>query len=131
MALHTPHAGERRSAHRMVTWLRVDFCPLVSRRSRGLRIGQLQRGIALNVSRGGMYVSDAGHLQVGALLHLFVRVPDAPTTPVVCYAKVVRHDNQGYGVRFLRLRETDKRRLDRYLDGLLDARLRSRQASAS
>lgn len=118
-----PAPGERRKAHRLFTWLRVDFCPLVNRTG-GLSIGSLQRGIALNISQGGLYVTDVGYLQVGALLHLFLRLPDVPANPVVCYARVVRHDYHGYGIRLMRVRETDNRRLERYVDDLLEAQCR-------
>jgi hypothetical protein len=121
---------DRRGNCRLATRLRVDFCPLVMTTSGdGLRIGGMQRGIAVNISQAGLFVTDVGYVQVGAVLHLFLRLPDIPANPVVCYAKVVRREPEGYGIRFLRVKQTDLRRLARYVDDLLEARYRAMVAS--
>jgi hypothetical protein len=120
---------DRRRACRLQARVRVDFCPLVTREN-GLRIGGMQRGVAANISQTGLLVTDVGYLRVGAVLHLFLRLPDVPANPIVCYARVVRRDNQGYGIRFIRLRQTDHHRLGRFVDDLLEAEFR-RSASAA
>jgi len=101
----------------------VDFCPLVTR-TEGLRIGGMQRGIATDISQSGLFVSDVGYLQMGATLHLCLRLPDIAANPVTCYAKVVRRDRDGYGIRFIRVKETDLRRLNRFVEDLLEAQYR-------
>jgi hypothetical protein len=99
-------------------------------RENGLRIGGMQRGIAVDISQTGLLITDIGYLRVGAVLHLFLRLPDVPGNPIVCYARVVRRASHGYGIRFIRLRQTDHHRLGRYVDDLLEAEYR-RSASAA
>lgn len=111
---------KRREAERLQTRLRADYCPLVAHGG-GLRVGGLQRGVATNLSESGLFIADVGYLKVGALVHLFLRLPDIPANPIVCYARVVRRGlgrEQGYGLRFLRLPERDAARIRCFVDGL-------------
>ena len=112
----TSRAGDRRRARRLRTWLRVDYCPLV-RDSRGLKVGTPQRAIASDLSASGLFITEASYLPVGAVVHLFIRLPDVAANPIVCFGKVVRATRGGgggFGVRFMRLRTEDARRLESY-----------------
>jgi hypothetical protein len=83
----------------------------------------MQRGVALDISRTGLFVTNVGYLRLGSTIHLFLRLPDVPGNPVVCYAKVVRCERSprvGYGIRLLRVKSGDIERLERYV-----ARLRA------
>ena len=121
---------EKRRSQRRETRLRVDFCPLVPV-GQGLIIGGPHRGIAINISTAGLFISDGGLLLMGTTIHLFLRLPDIPANPVACHGKVVRRgtkDQPGYGIRYVLLRDNDACRLEHYVQ-LLDERAR-RMASA-
>ncbi len=111
---HSTQIGERRCARRLTTRIRVDFCPLVVQTA-GLRVGEPQRGLALSLSRTGAFITDVGYLPLGVTVHLFLRLPDVPANPIGCYAKVVRAEGDGYGVRFVRLDETQAARIERFV----------------
>ena len=110
--------AERRRAHRLRTWLRVDYCPLVILKAGGLKMGGPQRAVARDLSPTGIFLTEVGYLPVDTVIHLFLRLPDVPGNPVGCYGRVVRtgaEGGTGYGVRFLRLCAEDARRLERYV----------------
>jgi len=65
---------EKRRSQRRETRLRVDFCPLVPV-GQGLIIGGPHRGIAINISTAGLFISDGGLLLMGTTIHLFLRLP--------------------------------------------------------
>ena len=111
MARNNPPPFERRQTARLRTRLPVDYCPLVTQEA-GLRVGGMQRGVVVDLSQGGVLVTDVGYLKVGALVHLFLRLPDLPG-PIACYARVVRRERAGYGIRFVQLRPSDRQRVGR------------------
>jgi hypothetical protein len=120
---------DRRCSFRLKTRLRVDLCPLVSLRE-GLRVGSLVRGIALDISQSGLLLTEGGYLQIGATVHLILRLPDVPANPICCYGKVVRRESEphpGYGIRFLEVRETDAHRIAQYVR-FIKSRARREQA---
>lgn len=114
-------SGDRRRSPRYNLRVRVDFCPIVTRAGAGLAVGGPQRGVALDLSESGLFLGEVGYLQVGATVHLFLRLPDVPANPIGCYAKVVRREiggeggRDGYAVRFLQLPEADLIRLARFV----------------
>ena len=113
----TRRYNDQRGKRRLETRIRVDYRPLVGR-AEDLTVGDLHRAVATDVSEGGIFLGDAGYLKVGSLLHIFLRLPDAPASPVACFARVVRcdyGDRSGYGLRFLRLKYGDTTRLRRFV----------------
>lgn len=106
--------GNRRRAQRLRTWLRADFCPLLGHGKGRLELGELSRALVADLSLAGAFLTEVGYLRVGTTIHLFLRLPDRPGNPLVCYAKVVRcqtGENPGYGIRFLRLADEDAARI--------------------
>lgn len=115
--------GNRRQADRLRTWIRADFQPLLGHGKGSLELGELQRALVSDLSRTGAFLTEVGYLRVGTTIHLFVRLPDRPGNPLVCYAKVARRqtgETPGYGLRFLRLSTDDEVRLARYVQSLRD-----------
>jgi hypothetical protein len=127
--------GNRRRAPRLRTWIRTDFSPLVGHGQGSLEVGAMQRAVAADLSGAGLFLTEVGYLRVGSTIHLFLRLPDLPGNPVVCYAKVVRCQpdpaNPGYGIRFLHLAEADAERVERYVRGLRDRARRGLGAAAT
>jgi hypothetical protein len=123
--------GDRRVAPRLQTRLRVDFCPIVTK-NEGLTIGGPQRGVTQDLSVSGLFLGEVGYLQIGATLHLMLRLPDVPANPIVCFAKVVRREKDGragYALRFLQLSDADAVRLSHFVRGLKARKARLALAS--
>lgn len=115
-ALTSRTSQDRRRSPRLLSCLRVDYCPLI-RPDGEVSMGSLQRGIAANLGNEGLLMRSRAELPNGALLHLFLRLPDVPGNPIACYARVVRRgtDPGTYGLRIERVRQQDRRRLERYI----------------
>jgi hypothetical protein len=111
-------SGERRRALRLKSRVSAEFCPLVRFRSR-LRMGARRPCVALEVSKTGLLLADAGRLCSGTTLRLTLRLPDVTGAPIACYATVVRRASRGgperYAVRFVGLCEVDAFRIERYV----------------
>jgi hypothetical protein len=113
--------NERRAARRLKTRLRVDYCALV----KGMQCGGFRRGVSGDLSPSGIFLSDTGYLPVGATLQLLIRLPDIPANPIACYGRIVRADREhydGYGITFMRMRAADRRRMERYIGAIEDAK---------
>lgn len=109
--------NDRRRARRLQTRLRVDYCPMLLRED-GVRAAGFRRAIADDLSATGTFLGDTSYLQVGSIVQLLLRLPDVAANPINCFARVVRKDlvgRQGYGLRFLRLRGADARRLEGFV----------------
>ncbi len=79
--------------------------------------GQQQQGRALNLSRGGVLVSTADLLPVGAFAEVSLVVPDGE---VIQFKGIVRHTTQemGMGIEFLEILPNHQARIAAYLDSL-------------
>jgi hypothetical protein len=72
-----------------------------------------RRGVTVDVSASGLCCSQVGYLPVGALVRLFVGLPDG-SNRLSCYARVVRcdmHRRPGYGFKLVGLGPSDTSRL--------------------
>ena len=110
--------SDQRAHPRLATRMRVDFVALEADAD-GVDLTSPKFGVARDISERGLLLGRTGFLPVGSLLHLFLRLPDLPANPIGVYARVLRchvdDDGVGYGLRFLRCRERDRRRLRRYV----------------
>jgi hypothetical protein len=81
--------------------VRIDVLPLLDP-SQHLSEASARSAIALDLDERGLLCARAGYLPLGALLRLFVRLPDTPDDPLSCYGRVVRCDLRGrplYGLK--------------------------------
>ncbi len=109
--------ANRRSSRRHTVHVRVDLLPLLDAGHR-LSPGSARSAIALDLNDRGLLCSRAGYLPLGALLRLFVRLPDAPDDPLACYGRVVRCDLSGlpvYGLQLSCLSLDGTRRIQEYV----------------
>ncbi|HLI58322.1 MAG TPA: PilZ domain-containing protein [Solirubrobacteraceae bacterium] len=78
-----------------------------------------RRTHTVDISGGGMLLSDAGHLRIGDVVRFEIRFADS-TPPAEGIARVVRIDAGGRrGLRFETIDEDDRQRLIRYVFELM------------
>jgi uncharacterized protein (TIGR02266 family) len=123
------------AAARLVTFLREDGREQLNRRSArrvpsSIRIGvasddEFIEQHAANISAGGMFIRMRDPLPLNSVLTLYLELPDGGPAAVVD-AQVVRvaqpgHDPlSGVGVQFIGADDEFRRRVDAYIDTLLD-----------
>jgi hypothetical protein len=113
-----PEVANRRAARRQQIQVRVDVLPLRDP-ERGVQPGTTRSGLSIDLNEHGMLCGGIGYLPLGAVVRLFVRLPDLPE-PVACHARVMRCDvlsRPSYGLRYIDLRPEDARRLRALADG--------------
>jgi len=125
----------RRASSRKPIQLRVDVVPVLDHVG-APSSAPTRRGVTLDVSASGLLCSRVGYLPLGSLVRLFVGLPDRTTSPLACYARVVRCDapearrlrssglgwatgvgctcaRPGYGLKLIGIGLTDARRIGR------------------
>jgi hypothetical protein len=113
-----PEVANRRAARRQQIQVRVDVLPLGDP-GRRVQPGTTRSGHSVDLNEHGMLCSGVGYLPLGAVVRLFVRLPDLPE-PVACHARVIRCDvlsRPSYGLRYIDLRPDDAQRLRTLTDG--------------
>lgn len=75
-------------------------------------------GIVYNLGMGGCKVVTSPPLTVGAMLALYLKVPDQTFAITIRMATVRWTMDYEFGVEFLGMEELERERLDRYLQGL-------------
>jgi glycine C-acetyltransferase len=86
-----------------------------------LRSSQEPVGIAKNLSLGGMFVEGKNQMSPGTKALLEFRLP-AESLPIKAYSEVVwtkkEPESTGMGIRFINLYDLDRKRLQRFYEGL-------------